>query len=249
MKQYKIIIAYDGSDFCGWQQQPDQQSVIQTLQDTFCTVFKKPIKLVGVSRTDAGVHALGQVATFKTDVQIEPNIMLHAWNNLLPSTIVIRTLQVVDGSFFLHNNIDYKLYHYYFSLERPLPFFHKYCWYVWYKADIEKLKKGLQFFVGTHDFRSFSTGDDRGDDTVRTIESIKLDYFKKYKMYRITVKGKKFLRYMIRRIVGACIEVAYRDDLSVECLPQALQKKNPRQTLLNAPPHGLMLRKIVYKKD
>ena len=122
----------------------------------------------------------------------------------------------------------------------------KYGWWVTTKPDLEKLKRCLQVFVGTHDFRSFCTGDEQ-ENTVRTIDSITLEYIKEYQAYRIAVSGPGFLRYMIRRIVGACMAVAMRKDLDIQLLRDVLAEKNPRQTLINAPAQGLMLRKISYK--
>ena len=248
MKKYKIIVAYDGTDYCGWQKQKCVPSVAQRLEDTFNIVFEKPISLVGVSRTDAGVHALGQVASFRSDFQIEQEKMFFAWNNMLPPEIVIRSLECIPHDYNIHQHVKQKTYYYHFFTKRPLPFVQRYGWYYRYPIDIEKLKKTLQVFVGTHDFRSFCTGDEH-EDTVRTIDSISLEYFSKFDAYRITVKGPRFLRYMIRRIVGAAIEVASRDAMLVDYLQEVLQEKDPEQTLPNAPAKGLLLYKITYSKE
>ena len=114
--------------------------------------------------------------------------------------------------------------------------------------DFEKLKQALQLFVGTHDFRSFCTGYDWSD-TVRTINSIDLEYLPEYDMYRIVIKGPRFLRYMIRRVVGACMQVAASPHLDIKILVEVMKQKNPEQTLLNAPAKGLMLYKIRYQNE
>ncbi len=247
MNTYKIIIAYDGTDYAGWQVQPAVLSVSQQLQKTFYDVFKHPIKLVGSSRTDAGVHALGQVAIFKTSMNIESKALLHAWNNLLPADIIVRSILPVSSDFHPQANVAQKTYWYHvFNGIRPLPFIQRYGYYCRYSFDPEKLCQALHVFVGTHDFRSFCTGWDM-DDTVRTIDSISLHYIKRYKVYRIEVKGPGFLRYMIRRIVGACLEVASRRDLQIPLLHEVLAEKNPEQTLPKAPAKGLLLYKIKYR--
>jgi len=246
MQRYKIIVAYDGTDYCGWQRQKCVPSVAQRLEDTFKIVFDKKISIAGVSRTDAGVHALGQVASFQTDIAIDPNKLFFAWNNMLPSDIVIRKLEPVGVDFSVHKNVVQKTYHYHFFTQRPLPFVQRYGWFYRYPVDMQKLEKVLRVFVGTHDFRSFCTGDER-EDTVRIIETIYLEHYKRYNAYRVVVKGPKFLRYMVRRIVGAAIEVASREHLSISGLQAVLDKKDPEHTLPNAPAKGLMLYKVAYE--
>ena len=162
MKKYKIIVSYDGTDYYGWQMQPDQPSIQQTLQDTFAAIFDRKISILGASRTDAGVHALGQVATFKTDVTVSEIKMMYAWNNSLPDDIVIRSLEEVYEHFHSQYDVAQKTYWYHFTFERPVPFLQRYGWHVLYPVDLEKLQQCLAVFVGTHDFRSFATGEDMG---------------------------------------------------------------------------------------
>jgi len=246
MKKYKIIVAYDGTEYRGWQMQDDVPSIAKKMQDIFVFVFNKKIILRGASRTDAGVHALGQVATFTVDCDIPIGKIFYAWNNMLPPEIMIRSIDVVPKNFSVHKNVDQKTYVYHFFNERPLPFVQMYGWYLRYPVDIQKLQSALQVFVGTHDFRSFCTGDEY-EDTVRHIDLITMERIKRYNIYRIIVKGRSFLRYMIRRIVGASIEVASRDNLKISYLKEALKEKDPEQTLPNAPAKGLVLYKIKYK--
>ena len=245
MKNYKIIIAYDGAEYCGWQQQKGVPTVTQELQQTFLNVFGKQISLLGASRTDAGVHALGQVARFYCDMKIQPKKMLQAWNNLLPSDIVIKSVDSVPDFFNPHHDVMEKVYKYNFFLERPLPTVQRYGWYYRYPVDMQKLQTVLQVFVGTHNFRSFCTGDER-EDTVRTINSVSVGWNGQLGAYTIEVRGPKFLRYMVRRIVGASLEVASRKHLTINFLREVLEEKNPEQTLPNAPAKGLILHSILY---
>jgi len=246
MQRYKIIVAYDGTDYCGWQKQKCVPSVAQRLEDTFEIVFDKKISITGVSRTDAGVHALGQVASFRTDISIDPHKMFFAWNNMLPPDVMIRKLEIAGDDFNIHKNVAQKTYHYHFFTQRPLPFVQRYGWFYRYPVDIKKLEEVLQIFAGTHDFRSFCTGDER-EDTVRTIETIYLEHYKRYNVHRVVVSGPRFLRYMIRRIVGAAIEVAARGKIKTSYVKDVLDQKDPEQTLPNAPAKGLMLYKVMYK--
>lgn len=248
MKRYKITVAYDGSDYYGWQVQENLPSIAQTLQDSFFRAFKKKIVVLGASRTDAGVHALGQVASFSIDFPIETKNLLYAWNNSLPSAITIRSIEHND-IFSPFEHVQQKTYLYHFFTQRPLPLCHRFGWYLGTEIDIQKLQQALTVFVGTHDFRSFCTGlpEELTTGTVRTIDSANVEYLSRYKAYRITIKGEKFLRHMIRRIVGACIEVATRSDLEISCLQRALAEKNPSQILPKAPAKGLLLYRIDYK--
>src|SRR5260221_4370762 len=208
MNVYKLVIAYDGTDYFGWQDQPEKPSIAASLNKAFAKVFKSEIKVLGASRTDAGVHALGQVARIKTDLAITPEKLKWAWNNALPADIAIRSLELVEDSFNPFCNVAQKIYHYHFFVERPLPFVQRYGYFYPYKIDFDILKESLQFFVGTHDFCAFKSSEDTRENTVRTIDAITIDYLPRYKAYRITVKGQKFLRHMIRRIVGASLAVA-----------------------------------------
>jgi len=248
MKKYKIIVAYDGTDYSGWQVQEDQTTVAGVLQDTFKSVFGKDIIIAAASRTDAGVHALGQTAVFTTDLVIDPLKLREAWQNILPESILIRSIAEVATDWNPRHNVQQKTYYYHFFQERPLPFSARYGYYYRYPVDTDKLKECLNVFVGTHDFRSFCTGDDY-ENTVRTIDAVDIEYIHRFKAYRVSIKGPGFLRYMIRRIVGACLEVASRDTLKIDDLKIALEQKNPLQLLPTAPAKGLMLYKIIYYSD
>ena len=245
---YKFLVAYDGTDYAGWQAQGTGNTVSEVLAKTFEAVFKSKPALRGVSRTDAGVHAMGQVVQLKTDLKIGPDRLAFAWNNRLPGSIVIRTVEQVTSEFRLQSGILEKTYFYHFFTQRPQPFMARYGWYCQHKIDLEKLRATLQIFVGTHDFRSFCTGDD-WDDTVRTINSITLQHLAQDGMFRIVVKGPRFLRYMIRRIVGACIQVASNCQAEVDILKTVMLQKNPEQALLNAPAQGLMLYNVRYEGE
>lgn len=245
-RQYKIVVCYDGTAYHGWQIQPDKTTVAGTIQDTFALVFGRNIKLYGASRTDAGVHALGQVAVFSTDLAITPSKLLQGLRGKLPADIMIRSLEMVSD-FNPRHRVRQKTYYYHFFTAQPLPFVARYGWFYRYPVDFEKLQKALQVFVGTHNFRSFCSGEK--DDTVRRVDSIHMEYLRRFKTYRIVVKGPGFLHHMIRRMVGAALEVAASPHLEVNYLQRALEAKNPLQTLPNAPAQGLMLYKIYYEEQ
>jgi len=243
-KRYKAIIAYDGTDYYGWQEQLDRPTVVGVLQQTFKKVFKRDVKLFAASRTDAGVHAFGQVATFVIDFDIEPEILLKAWNSKLPVAISIRSLSEVLFTFNPHHSIVEKTYQYAIVRERPLPSDARFVWYYPRNFDDKKLQDCLRLFVGEHDFRSFCSSDYTGN-TVRRVCSISLEQVET--RYCITFKAPGFLRYMIRRIVGASLYVASHRGFSLDNLKKILDARNPEHTLESAPACGLTLVDIAYR--
>lgn len=242
---YKLIVAYDGTDFSGWAKQPHKKSIADELRHAFIKSFGQEPHFLGASRTDAGVHALGQTVLLKTELILNPQYIKDAMSNLLPESIVIRSLETAPERFHPFHNVEYKVYWYHVFPERPLPFLARYGWYYQWPIDIEKLNECLKVFEGTHDFRSFSSGWDR-ENTVRTIDAINIHFIKRYNVYRIEIVGQKFLQHMIRRIVGACIKVAASPTVSIDTLRVALAEEHPRQLLPNAPAKGLLLYKIRY---
>lgn len=245
MPVYKMVVSYDGTAYHGWQKQPEDITVAQVLEDSFRDVFKQKISISGASRTDAGVHAFGQVASFVSDIKIAPEKLLFAWNNALPHDVLIRDISIAADDFNPRHAVASKTYHYSFFTQRPLPFVQQYGWYYSKPIDFEVLYQALQLFVGTHDFRSFCTGYDMHS-TIRTIHSIHLEFDQAKQAHKIVVKGPGFLRYMIRRIVGAALAVACKDQFTCNDIVVALAKKDPAQLLPNSPAKGLMLYEIKY---
>jgi tRNA pseudouridine38-40 synthase len=246
MAIYKMVVAYDGTAYHGWQRQPEDISVVQVLEESFKAVFKQKILISGASRTDAGVHALGQVASFALNMKIAPETLKFAWNNALPHDVLIQDISIASNNFNPRHGVLSKTYHYSFFTQRPLPFVQQYGWYFSRPVDLDVLHQALQIFVGTHDFRSFCTGYDMHS-TIRTIHSIHLEYDQAKQAHRIVVKGPGFLRYMIRRIVGAALAVACKDQFSCQDIFIALEKKDPAQILPNSPAKGLLLYEIEYE--
>lgn len=244
--RYKIVIAYKGTNFCGWQAQKNDCSISSALENAFKNVFNATIKLMGASRTDAGVHAYGQVAVFTTYLTISPETMLRAWNNILGDDITIRSLEPIDEHFHPRYDVVQKTYWYHIFLERPLPFYKPYGIYSAHPIDFDILKEALTLFEGTHDFRSFCSNKD-GKSTVRTVDQLSLTYDTQMQAYRIVVKARGFLHHMVRRMVGAALYAARIQ--SLEAVQHALAHPNAEQKLPNAPAQGLMLAHIAYKKE
>lgn len=248
MKKFKALIAYDGTDFCGWQIQPNAPTITARLQETFYKAFKQPIIITGASRTDTGVHALGQVATFSADLTLPEQTIIKAWNNLLPPSIIVRDLVPVSYDFHPCKNVCQKTYLYHIFLKRPLPMIARYGWLYEFihHVDFEKFAKALTFYLGEHDFGSFCKQELDGKSTIRTIDSITITKLNHFAALQVAVKGKSFLRFQIRRMIGYALDVARRRDLPVSYIHEILNNPNPQQTLLKAEGCGLCLRKVRY---
>jgi tRNA pseudouridine38-40 synthase len=254
MQAYKIIVAYDGTDFHGWQIQPQDITITSCLQDAWRNLFGQPITLIGASRTDAGVHALGQVARFfaTPPATLSPEDIRTIWNSRLPASIHIRSLAKIDNpNFHPCANVKQKTYYYTLFLKRPLPHVARYGWHYCFidQVNLETFYNGLQLYRGTHDFGSFCKIEDDRTTTIRTIDDISVKRFNNWNALMVTVKGPGFARFQIRRMIGYALDVARRPELGINYLKDVLQNPNPQQTLLKADGHGLCLRKVVYHND
>lgn len=243
-------VSYDGTDYFGWQEQPDKITVCGVLKNRFERVFKIPVSIVAASRTDAGVHAQGQVVRTRTELDLDAKQLKEVLSRVLPEDIVLHDVQRVDTSFHPQRNIQEKIYRYRIFTMRPSVFEQRFGYYYNYGMDEQKLLDALQVFVGTHDFRSFCTGYEMKS-TVRTINAITIESFSTAttKGYDIFFIGESFLKYMIRRLVGAAIETSTRQGLTIENLQSVLAQKNPEQSLPTAPAKGLTLLSIEYKGE
>jgi tRNA pseudouridine38-40 synthase len=252
MQAYKIIIAYDGTDFHGWQIQPHNVTITSCLQDAWFRIFKQHITIVGASRTDAGVHALGQVARFYADVpaSLTDQQLQDLWNAHLPSSISIRSFCAINH-FHPRAHVKQKIYYYTLFLKRPLPFVARFgSHYVFIdQVDLKKFSTILQLYRGTHDFGSFCKIEDKAINTTRTIDEVCLKHLRHYNALLVVIKGQSFARFQIRRMIGYALDVARRPSLNIDYVSDMLRNPNPQQTLLKAEGCGLCLRKVIYHHD
>jgi tRNA pseudouridine38-40 synthase len=248
MQSYKLIISYDGTDYCGWQWQKNGVSINAVMRSTFARVFgqkDEAFLLVGASRTDAGVHAEGQVLRLRTSLQLSSERLKKVWNDVLPPSIIIMDVKLIDDRFHPQHNVGYKIYEYLFFTERPSFRIQRFGWYLHKRVDLERVQEALKLFVGTHDFGSFCKNtEDRP--TVLTVDSIVLVPCNETGGLKIQVRGKSFLRHMIRRIVGASLWYGMYEDTPLSAITDALYHKKLTQTLPTAPAKGLCLKEIHY---
>ena len=242
---YRSIIAYDGTLYRGWQSQKDGLSIANTIQKTIEKTFSCKTKIIGASRTDAGVHAYGQNALlYLPKLNFSNEHITKILNEHLPASIHVRKI-TPDTIFFPHIGVQEKIYYYHFSYKRPLPWLSHYITHYPFPCDHNIVVQALSYFIGTHDFASFATRC-KEKNTIRTINECRIEEHKNY--FRVIIKGKSFVHNMIRRMVGAALTCGSRN-LSPETIKRILEEKNPAQNFLNAPPQGLILMHIQYEYD
>lgn len=199
MTNYKLLIEYDGSNFFGWQKQKDLPTVQRSLEDALEKIFGKAVKLSYAARTDAGVHARGQVANFLSEKKIPQEKLKKALNSLLPEEIKIKKIKIVPPSFDSRKDASSKIYQYNVAFEKVI-FERKYFHVMKKKPNLDEVRKRAKELVGKHDFSKFSITSDKRENKNCKIEFIKVT--ERDKKMKITIKGDRFLYKMVRRIVG-----------------------------------------------
>ena len=245
MRNYKLIIEYDGTAYHGWQIQNNDISIQETIETALSTMTKEKIRLHASGRTDAGVHALRQVAHFKTDTNISPDAFRAGLNSLLPNDIVIINCEEVEETFHARFSAKQKTYQYrIYNQPLPLAIGRQYAWHIRKKLDIDAIQNAIAYIIGTHDFKSFEAAGSPRDHTIRTVLNAGVDITDNgYLIIEITANG--FLRYMVRNIVGTLVDVGLLKT-PVREFKQILESKNRDLAGATAPSHGLFLVSVSY---
>lgn len=242
-----MIIAYDGTNYGGWQIQPNAVSIQSLIEQALCTILRQQIPIFGSGRTDAGVHALSQVAHFCSELSIDIGKTFASLNGLLPPDIRILSLEQVPNDFHARFSAVAKTYHYRLHLNAiPDPFKRRYAYHVPHAVDIDLLKSAAAHFIGTHDFTSFANEPGRGSaahDAVRTLS--RLDVIEEPGGIRLELQGDGFLYKMVRNIVGTLLDVC-AEKIAQDQIPAILAAKDRRLAGRSAPPHGLYLVEVIY---
>ena len=242
MKNYKIVIEYDGTDFNGWQIQPEKPTVQGKIQDTIKQISHEDVSLHGSGRTDSGVHAVGQVANFSLRSEIDISSFKKSMNALLKPSISISSIEEVSSIFHSRFSARSRLYSYNITTEY-MPIERIKFWYVDYDLDRKLLDECAKIVIGEHDFSSFSK---QNIDVENKICNI-MESFWKYDnhMLRYCIKSNRFIHHMVRFIVGTMIEVA-RHRFSVNDFIQLLSNSSSR-VVFKAPAKGLVLESVGYE--
>lgn len=251
MRNIKLTLGYDGAKFHGWQIQPGVATIQGSLTDAVRKITQEPVSIYGASRTDAGVHALGQVASFKTKSGLTTEELQRAMNALLPAEIRVVAAEEMGSDFHARWQAQEKTYHYrIFRGEVVSPFEYQRVLHYPYPLDEEAMSVAAKCFEGEHDFSSFtaSSGSEETDkdrSPVRMIFRSELERQAERKEIIYVVTGKSFLRYMVRKIVGTLLEVG-RGKLRVEDIAGVFEARDRSRSGPTAPPEGLYLVGLKY---
>jgi tRNA pseudouridine38-40 synthase len=257
MQNIKLTLAYDGTDFSGWQMQPGQQTIQGTLSDVLENLTKQRLQIQGAGRTDAGVHAAGQVANFKTEAELSVGEFQRAFNALLPASIRIVAAEEAAPDFHARWNAVAKTYRYRIFRGRVVsPFLWRYVQHDPYPLDFDAMVDAARKFEGEHDFTSFaaSTGseeEDRDRTMTRVIYRSEItrvgsgNSLDSAEEWVYTVRGKSFLRYMVRKIVGTLVDVG-RGKLQPDDIPKLFELRDRSKSGPTMPPQGLCLAQVEY---
>lgn len=245
--KYKLLIAYDGTCYSGWQEQPNAVSIQTILQKVLSIILREEILVTGSGRTDAGVHALGQVAHFSYDCEIDLSKTLLSLNSLLPKDIRVKSIHSVPVEFHARYSASGKIYRYHFHLAPSIdPFKRLYTYHISYKFNRELLKKGAEYFLGTHDFTSFSNQAQKGSAAKNPVRTIKrLDIIENGEQLFLEFEADGFLYKMVRNITGTLIDIA-KEKLALDAIPKIFAARDRRVAGVVAPARGLFLMQVFY---
>lgn len=242
---YKLVISYDGTRYGGWQTQLNSDTIQARLEEPLCRIFSEKVSTHGSGRTDAGVHARGQVVSFHAGKLIQPATLVRALNANLPEGIRVRTAGLVDGRFHARFSAKSKEYRYYLVNAKVMdPFLRHHALHHPRPLDIMAMRRLATVFVGKHDFVALSTKPQREiDNTVRTITNLTVT--KRGPIITIAVRGDGFLYRMVRSLVGALLKVG-RGDVRVEEVERYFRAGKRTYFITTVPAHGLTLWKVWY---
>jgi tRNA pseudouridine38-40 synthase len=245
------IIEYCGTDFKGWQRQPNGRTVQEELENCLQVVLKENNRVIvsAASRTDSGVHARGQIITFKCRSDTCLDKLCYSVGSILKGEVAITTATYVYDSFKPQQHIEYKEYIYSVLNRYSPPTLNKgYVWHIRSKLNLDKMNYDLQQLVGTHDFTTFKSADCCSKSTIKTIYEINL-FKDSHDLITISFKGSGFLKQMIRIIVGTVVAQQLKGHSDNLTITEILQAKDRKKAGITAPAHGLILEKIKYNQD
>ncbi len=245
MRNFKMIVEYDGAAYCGWQRQLNGVSIQQLLEEAVGRITSDKVTLIGSGRTDAGVHAINQVANFKSPTKLPVEKIFRGVNSVLPPDVVVKKLEEVPIDFHAQRDVKSKAYVYRICNQSLRPVLgREYFWFIRYPLDMDKMRQAAQYLPGTHDFSCFcATGTDVKD-RVRTLNNITIETGPD-NLIEITVEAKGFLKYMVRNIVGTLVEVA-RGKRQPEEIKTIIDSRDRNIAGATAPACGLFLKEVRY---
>lgn len=245
-RNVRLLIAYDGTDFHGWQHQPGLRTVQESIQQAIRRVARHQVSLIGSGRTDAGVHARGQVANFETTCEIPCDNLRKAIGSRLPKDISIIRADEVPAGFRSTFDAVSKLYRYriHNAPGRPVEdLAQRYCYHFWHPLDDDAMRRAAALLVGTHDFAAFASKGSERESTVRTV--LRIEVYRRYEDVFVDVEGKGFLYNQVRNMVGTLIEIG-RGHWPPPYAGEILASRDRSTAGPTAPARGLCLQWVKY---
>ena len=245
MKNYRITVSYDGTRYNGWQRQGNTKNTIQEkFENVLLRMCGRNVEIFASGRTDAGVHASGQVANFKCDTDMSPLAIMDYLNKYLPEDIVVTEISEVDERFHSRLNAVSKTYEYRIAVSKPDVFIRKYVFVTGEKPDVEKMRRAAEKLLGTHDFKGFSSVGRTKKSTVRTVNYIEIS--EDSGVITIRINGNGFLYNMVRILAGTLFEIGLgkMDESTIDEIFAEKEREKAGPTL---PACGLKLTDVFYK--
>jgi tRNA pseudouridine38-40 synthase len=245
MRNFKMIVEYDGTAYCGWQRQENGLTIQDVLEEAIQLITGEKVTVIGSGRTDAGVHALNQVAHFKSNSILPLNKIYRGMNSALPPDIVVKEMEEVAEEFHAQHDVKSKVYFYKICNQPLSPALGRnYFWHIRFPLDLARMRKAAQFLIGTHDFSCFCATGTHVKDRVRTIMDIEIETCEDG-LLQITVESQGFLKYMVRNIIGTLVEVG-RGKRKPEEMKVIIESRNRKSAGVTAPACGLFLKEVKY---
>ncbi len=244
IRRIKLVVAYDGTNYCGFQVQSNRPTIEGELNKVLSELFGEEIRVIGASRTDSGVHAYCNVAVFDTSARMPAEKMVYAINQRLPEDIRVQSSEEVASDFHPRHTDSRKTYEYrIYNSPVQKPVKRLYALWNYYNLDINKMKEAAAYLVGEHDFKSFCSADTTVESTVRTLYHVTVT--QQDEDIVISVCGNGFLYNMVRIIAGTLLEVG-KGRIEPNSIGEILEAKNRQKAGPTAPPHGLTLVKYEF---
>ena len=243
--RFKLVVEYDGTDYCGWQIQPNGPTIQGVLEAALQRLEGEPVRVAASGRTDAGVHASGQVVSFQLNRRMTADRLSAALNALTPPDIAVRRVEVVADSFDPRRDASSRAYVYrIWNAPVPSPFWRRYAWHVAHPLDFEAMQSAATRLIGEHDFSAFRAA---GCDAEHPVRRVLVSRFEREGvLLRYHIEATAFLRHMVRNIVGTLVEVGSGDRAS-EGVSDLLASRNRAAAGPTAPAHGLCLTTVRYE--
>ena len=245
MRTLVLKIEYDGTGFLGWQLQPEGRTVQGVLEEAMRTILQADLRVTAAGRTDAGVHATGQVVHFRTDSVMMVDRLKKGLNGVLPPDVrVLETTQTTDDFHARFSAVGRR--YAYRIIRRPSAIHRHFAWYLAYPLDVDAMRRACVSLVGQHDFTSFCQATSTADGT--ECEVRELDWIEEDDEIRLHIEADRFLHHMVRTIVGTAVDIG-RGRWTESIMAEMLEAKNRRAAGPNAPAHGLCLEAVLYPRE